>query len=287
MFPTSEKTAVRFEKVSKVFSGGLFGRDVRALDGVSLSIAEGEVFGLIGPNRAGKTTLVKILLSICRPTAGRFWRLGKHGKDRGTLARVGYVHESQAFPRYLTARSLLEYYGALSWQPAATVRRRAGELLDRVGLADRSREPIGRFSKGMLQRLALAQAMINDPELLVLDEPSEGMDLAARRLLQSVIRERQAQGARRSSCRICSPTCSGCATAWRSSAAASSASSAALTNCITKFPRKTVPTNRIQRPSKTPWNPITPARMPRNRRPPASGKPTIRRLTPTGSFFYC
>jgi ABC-2 type transport system ATP-binding protein len=110
------------------------------------------------------------------------------------LARVGYVHESQAFPRYLTAQSLLDYYGALSRQPAAVVRRRAGELLEQFGLADRNREPIGRFSKGMLQRLALAQALINDPVLLVLDEPSEGMDLAARRLLHDIIRDRQRHG---------------------------------------------------------------------------------------------
>jgi ABC-2 type transport system ATP-binding protein len=190
-----DKVVARFEDVTKVFSAGLFGRGgVRALDHVSLSIAEGEVFGLIGPNRAGKTTLVKILLSICRPTSGRIWRLGRDWRERSTLAQVGYVHESQAFPRYLTARRLLDYYGALSRQPAAVVRRRGNELLDRFDLADRSHEPIGRFSKGMLQRLALAQALINDPELLVLDEPSEGMDLAARRLLHGVIRERQRHG---------------------------------------------------------------------------------------------
>jgi ABC-2 type transport system ATP-binding protein len=186
---------VRFEDVTKIFSAGVFGRGgVRALDNVSLSIAAGEVFGLIGPNRAGKTTLVKILLSICRPSSGRIWRLGRDWRERSTLARVGYVHESQAFPRYLTARRLLDYYGAISRQPAAIVRSRGNELLERVGLADRSREPIGRFSKGMLQRLALAQALINDPDLLVLDEPSEGMDLAARRLLHGVIRERQEKG---------------------------------------------------------------------------------------------
>jgi ABC-2 type transport system ATP-binding protein len=195
MYPTPKKSVVRFEEVTKVYTAGLFGRGgVRALDRVSLSIQAGEVFGLIGPNRAGKTTLVKILLSICRPTSGRIIRLGRDWRDRGTLSRVGYVHESQAFPRYLTARSLLKYYGALTLQGSAEVRRRTDELLQRVGLADRSREPIARFSKGMLQRLALAQALVNDPELLVLDEPSEGMDLSARRLLHDVIRERQQAG---------------------------------------------------------------------------------------------
>jgi ABC-2 type transport system ATP-binding protein len=190
-----ERSVVRFDDVTKVFSAGTFRRRVvRALDGVSFSVGQGDVLGLIGPNRAGKTTLVKILLSICRPTSGRIQRLGRDWRIRSTLARVGYVHESQAFPRYLTARSLMEYYGALSQQPAGVVRRRAGELLEQVGLADRSREPIGQFSKGMLQRLAVAQALVNDPVLLVLDEPSEGMDLAARRLLHQIIRERQEQG---------------------------------------------------------------------------------------------
>jgi ABC-2 type transport system ATP-binding protein len=190
-----DATAARFENVTKVFAGGLFGRrGAVALDNVSLSISTGEVFGLVGPNRAGKTTLVKILLSICRPTSGQIQRLGRDWSDRSTLARVGYVHESQAFPPYLTAQRLLEYYGALSRQPLPTVRRRGKELLARFGLADRSHEPIGRFSKGMLQRLALAQALINDPELLVLDEPSEGMDLAARRLLHDVIRQRKKLG---------------------------------------------------------------------------------------------
>ncbi len=187
--------AVVFDGVSKVFPTGLLGRGkVQALDNVCLKIAEGEVFGLVGPNRAGKTTLVKILLTICRPTAGRITRLGRDWRERGTLAQVGYVHESQAFPRYLTAWQLLEYYGALSKQPADVTRERAAKLLERVGIADRSHEPIGQFSKGMVQRLALAQALINDPVLLVLDEPSEGMDLAARRLLHNVIRERQKRG---------------------------------------------------------------------------------------------
>jgi ABC-2 type transport system ATP-binding protein len=186
---------VQFEKVTKLYtSPWRGGRVLRALDSVSLSIEPGEIFGLVGPNRAGKTSLVKILLSICRPTEGRVMRLGAPWWDRETLARVGYVHESPAFPRYLTAQTLLEYYAALSQVPAAIVRRRAPELLERFGLADRSREPIGRFSKGMLQRLALAQALINDPELLVLDEPSEGMDLSARRLLQDILLERQGRG---------------------------------------------------------------------------------------------
>lgn len=186
---------VEFEKVRKVYPRRWgMGPAVVALDEVSFSVMPGEVFGIIGPNRCGKTTIVKSLLTICRPTSGRIARLGAPWSDRSTLARVGYVHESPSFPRYLTASELLRYYGGLSQLRSDVVRRRSAELLDRCGLADRANEPIARFSKGMLQRLALAQAVLNDPELLVLDEPSEGMDLVARRLLHELIRETRLRG---------------------------------------------------------------------------------------------
>ncbi len=184
--------AARFTNLAKVYRGGLLHRrQVHALRGISLDVPVGEVLGLVGPNRAGKTTLVKALLSICRPTSGEVERLGLPGRCRATLARVGYLHDSQAFPRYLTATQLLEFHGALSWVATAELRRRIPMLLEQVGLSDRVAEPISNFSKGMGQRLALAQALINDPELLVLDEPTEGMDLLARRLLHDTIRRRQ------------------------------------------------------------------------------------------------
>lgn len=186
--------AAVFQKVTKIYRIGWTARPLVALDEVSLTVNWGEVLGLIGPNRAGKTTLVKILLSICRPSRGRIMRLESPLSDRRTLAQVGYVHENPAFPRYLNARQLVEGYGRLSGIQRDTLRRRTGELLEQVGLADRSRETIANFSKGMLQRLALAQALVNDPRLLVLDEPAEGMDLAARRLLDDVIRQRREQG---------------------------------------------------------------------------------------------
>ena len=184
-----------FENVSKLYGGGLPGRaPVRAVEEVSFAIPAGEVFGLLGPNRAGKSTLVKLLLTICHPTSGRITRLGRAWDDRRTLARIGYIHESQSLPRYLTARGLLEYYGALAGVRPLTIRRRSAELLERVGLADRSREAIGSFSKGMLQRLALAQALLNEPDVLVFDEPTEGMDLLARRLVYEAVREQRQRG---------------------------------------------------------------------------------------------
>jgi ABC-2 type transport system ATP-binding protein len=169
-------------------------REIPALRGVSLSVPAGSVFGLVGPNRAGKTTLVKLLLSIAHPTRGAVLRLGKPVDDRRTLARVGYVHDSQAFPGYLTPCSLLAYYGALSGIDRSRLKEAIEERLSDVGLRDRDNDAIAGFSKGMLQRLSLAQALVNDPDLLVLDEPAEGMDLFARRMLHDVLTARQREG---------------------------------------------------------------------------------------------
>jgi ABC-2 type transport system ATP-binding protein len=188
----SGPAVVEFEDLGKVYHTGLLGRGRRmAVEHVTFRIEPGEVFGLLGPNRAGKTTLVKVLLSLCRPTSGRALRFQRPLADRQTLARVGYVHENPAFPRYLTAPALLEFFGGLALLPEPLVRRRVAELLELVGLSDRREEPIASFSKGMIQRLAVAQALMNDPELLVLDEPSEGLDLTGRQLVLDVIGERR------------------------------------------------------------------------------------------------
>ncbi len=184
-----------FDNVVKEYPVGLLRRKtIRAVAGVSLRIEPGEVLALLGPNRAGKSTLVKLLLSLGRPTSGRVLRFGEPARVRRTLARVGYLHENQAFPRYLSAAAVLEYYGALSHVAFDVLRRRVPELLEQVGLADRGREPIGRFSKGMIQRLGLAQALVNDPELLVLDEPNEGLDLTGRQLVAERVRELKQRG---------------------------------------------------------------------------------------------
>jgi len=186
--------AAVFEGVEKVYATGLLGRGagVTALRGVTFTVPAGGVFGLLGPNRAGKTTLVKLLLSLAEPTAGRILRLGGPLSDRRTLARIGYMHENHAFPRYLSAEELLSFYGGLSGVRGDALPARVDHLLNRVGLADRRREPIARFSKGMVQRLGLAQALLNDPDLLILDEPTEGLDLSGRLLLRQVVREFQA-----------------------------------------------------------------------------------------------
>ncbi len=184
-----------FDTVSKRYSTGLFGKHfIDAVTKVNLHVRQGEVFGLLGPNRAGKTTLAKMLLSLTRPTSGSILRLGEPVTDRRTLARVGYMHENHVFPRYLTATQLLRYYGALASVPPERLKQKVPELLQRVGLADRSNEPIAQFSKGMVQRLGLAQSIINEPDLLILDEPTEGLDLTARQMLREVMTEMREQG---------------------------------------------------------------------------------------------
>ena len=187
--------AAEFISVSKSYSrGGLARGRQPAVAGVSLRVEADEVLGLVGPNRAGKTTLVKLLLGLCRPDQGHVERLGRPTSDRRTLARVGYVHEEPAFPKYLSAAAVLDYYGGLSGVPDLLRRRRVRRLLERFGLADRASEPISRFSKGMVRRLGLAQALVNEPDLLILDEPCEGLDLGGRRLVDEVVRETREAG---------------------------------------------------------------------------------------------
>lgn len=188
-------TAAAFDRVSKVYKAGPFARSgVPAVRDVTLSVPRGSVFALLGPNRAGKTTLVKLLLSLARPTAGSVTRLGEPIAARHTLGRVGYMHENHAFPRYLSAGEVLAFYGGLSGVTTDELPGRVSALLERVGLADRRHEPISRFSKGMVQRLGLAQAIVNDPDLLILDEPTEGLDLLGRQLLREVVREFKKSG---------------------------------------------------------------------------------------------
>lgn len=181
--------------VTKDYPGSrVAGGKVRALDGVSLRLDSGEALGLAGPNRAGKTTLLKLALSLCQPSAGQVVRFGTAAADRSTLTRVGYVHEAPAFPTYLNAGDLLEFYGALSGMTRGSRRRVIPELLERVGLDDRRRAPISTYSKGMLQRLGLAQAMVNRPQLLVLDEPDAGLDLPGRDLIVDLVAEHRQRG---------------------------------------------------------------------------------------------
>ena len=164
-----------------------YGRRVHALDGVSLRVGRGEIFGLLGPNGAGKSTLVKIIMTLVRPTAASGSILGQPVGDRDTLGRIGYLPEHPRLPWYLTGRQVVEFMGGLYGLEPRMCQRRAGELLEQVSMTDAADTRVTRYSKGMLQRVALAQALIADPELVLLDEPTDGVDPVGRREIRELL----------------------------------------------------------------------------------------------------
>jgi ABC-2 type transport system ATP-binding protein len=162
-------------------------RPRRALDGLTLEVGAGEVFGFLGPNGAGKTTTLKLLMQLVYPTAGRAEILGRPLGDVAVKRRIGYLPENPYFYDYLTAEELLVYFAALFGIPASERRVRAARLLDDVGIGGERRLQLRKFSKGMLQRVGIAQALLNDPELVVLDEPMSGLDPLGRRDVRALI----------------------------------------------------------------------------------------------------
>jgi ABC-2 type transport system ATP-binding protein len=162
-------------------------RPYRALDRLTLEVHQGEVFGFLGPNGAGKTTTLKLLMQLVFPSAGRAEILGRPLGDLAVKRRIGYLPENPYFYDYLTAEELLMYFGALFGYDAAERRKRTGRLLDQVGIAGERRLQLRKFSKGMLQRVGIAQALLNDPELVIFDEPMSGLDPLGRRDVRALI----------------------------------------------------------------------------------------------------
>jgi ABC-2 type transport system ATP-binding protein len=180
--------AIRTEKLTKDFSIGFWRpRPYRALDNLDLDIAAGETFGFLGPNGAGKTTTFKLLMQLIYPTSGRAEILGRPVGDVSVKRRIGYLPESPYFYDYLTAEELLTYFASLFGYAPADRRRRVSALLDEVGIAGERRLQLRKFSKGMLQRVGIAQALINDPEVVFLDEPMAGLDPLGRREVRQMI----------------------------------------------------------------------------------------------------
>ena len=168
---------------------------VEALRGVSLQVEPGEIFGLLGQNGAGKTTLVKILLGIVKGAEGEALLFHEPAGTADVRKRVGYLPEDHRFPEYHSAFSLLDYYGTLFGMSKDDRRRKIPELLDQVGLATRMHHKIRTYSKGMKQRTGIAQAIFHDPELIFLDEPTDGVDPVGRREIREMIEERKRKGA--------------------------------------------------------------------------------------------
>jgi ABC-2 type transport system ATP-binding protein len=165
-----------------------------ALAGVSLRVPKGSVFGLLGPNGAGKSTLVKSLLTIVRPTECRGTMLGRKIGHRPTLGKVGYLPEHARFPEYLTGREIIAYSAGLAKVPSALAKERAERLLELVGMTEWADRKNGTYSKGMRQRVGLAQALVNEPEIVFLDEPTDGVDPGGRIEIRKIIERMRDEG---------------------------------------------------------------------------------------------
>jgi ABC-2 type transport system ATP-binding protein len=181
--------AIDLQNVSKTY-----GRKVHALRGVSVNVRQGEIFGLLGPNGAGKSTLVKILMTVIRPTTATGTVLGAPLGDKSSLARVGYLPEAHRFPRYLTGRQVLELFGGLAGLPRQQMRRRSDELLEFVGMKAWADKKVTQYSKGMMQRVGIAQALVHDPQLVLLDEPTDGVDPVGRRDIRDMLQRLRERG---------------------------------------------------------------------------------------------
>ncbi|MCB0717401.1 MAG: ABC transporter ATP-binding protein [Bacteroidetes bacterium] len=180
------------DALSKTYRTAFRRRDVKALDSFSLSVDTGEIFGLLGPNGAGKTTFVKIVLGLVKPTSGSASIDGTTVSDWRSRRQVGYLPENHRFPDYLTARQMLRHYGRLSAGQSSN--RDIDRLLDRVGMLRWADTPIRKFSKGMMQRTGIAHALANNPKLIFLDEPTDGVDPVGRREIRELLTSLRHEG---------------------------------------------------------------------------------------------
>ncbi|MFN2199356.1 MAG: ATP-binding cassette domain-containing protein [Anaerolineales bacterium] len=188
----SEQPAIEARHLRKVF--GEPPNEKVAVADLNLTVERGEVFGFLGPNGAGKTTSIKMLLNLIRPTNGEASLLGFAPKNPASRSRVGFLPEHFRFHDWLTANEFLQLHGQLYGMPTPALRRRIPELLELVGLSEHASKRLRAFSKGMLQRIGLAQALLNEPALVFLDEPTSGLDPVGRRLVRDIIRELRTRG---------------------------------------------------------------------------------------------
>jgi len=188
------ETALHFDQVSKTFRSSIAGRHLYTLGPVSFEVGKGEIFGYLGPNGAGKTTSIKLAMGLLRPSGGTITCFGQPSSSLEARGRIGFLPEHPYFYQHLTASELLELYGDMNGMVRRRARFRTEELLRATGLLEHRSTRISKFSKGMLQRIGLAQALIDDPDLVILDEPLSGLDPVWRRELRELIRQLKAEG---------------------------------------------------------------------------------------------
>jgi ABC-2 type transport system ATP-binding protein len=185
---------IQIRNLTKIYRDFWGRKKVRALNSLSLDIQPGEVFGLLGPNGSGKTTTMKLLLGLLFPTAGEITILGKSASDVSKNERIGYLPEESYLYRFLNADETLDFYGRLFNMSGADRRRRTDELIEQVGLQHARRRQLKEYSKGMTRRIGLAQALINNPDLVLLDEPTSGLDPLGTRDMKDMIRKLRDEG---------------------------------------------------------------------------------------------
>jgi ABC-2 type transport system ATP-binding protein len=188
------EVVIETQNLSKTYRDFWGRQKVQALKALDLEVHRGEIFGLLGPNGSGKTTTIKLLLGLIFPTGGKALVLGRQAVDVGKNEYIGYLPEESYLYRFLNAEDTLDFYGRLFDMPAKVRRERAKELIEMVGLTAARRRPLKEYSKGMTRRIGLAQALINDPELILLDEPTSGLDPIGTREIKDLILRLRDQG---------------------------------------------------------------------------------------------
>ncbi len=187
--------AISAESLTKVYSDFVNKNlSVTALSDFTINVEQGQVFGLLGPNGAGKTTFIKILLGLARPTGGRATILGSQLPNVKVRERIGYLPENHRYPNYLTGEQVMSLFGGLSGMHGSEISARTRSLLKLVGMEQWSKMKVKKYSKGMMQRLGLAQALINNPDVIFLDEPTDGVDPVGRKEIREILKQLKAEG---------------------------------------------------------------------------------------------
>ncbi len=191
---TETTPALEISGLKKHFNIGFFRKRVDAVKEISFTVQEGEIFGLLGPNGAGKTTAIKTIIGLIRPGSGSIKILGQDASFTKSRRDIGYLPENPYFHEYLTPLELMSFHGSLAGLTTKQIKERSAALIEKVGLSEAAKRPLRKFSKGMLQRMGVALALVGDPKVLILDEPMSGLDPVGRRLMADLMLELNQKG---------------------------------------------------------------------------------------------